>query len=712
MAIDHRTGTKVSKHIRREDAPATRLEPYPYIGIVKNNLDPTKTGRLQVYIPDLGGDSDESANWQTVSYASPFMGYTNQYETNSSQIPSPTNNFENVTHTYGMWMVPPDVGVQVIVIFIAGDPLRGYFISCVNPNVSRHMLPGLAGSSNYASAGASADVRRALIAGQPYPTVEFNETNPELNLKSNLLNNSKPIHEEQFRVLLRQGLDRDTVRGVISSSSQREAPSSVFGISTPGRPFNDLADDPQFLKKVQNEEILEPEYEKRAKTRKGGHTFVLDDGDAFANNQLVRLRTARGHQILMHDTNDSIYISHASGQQWIEMSNDGDIKIFTKNGFSLRSEGTINLRSDSNINIDAGGTIKMRSQNKLQIESGTTSLKQNNFHVETQQDTMFKSGGQWLVDANSKISIKTGGQLAIEGSQILQNSGGTETVDQINKLTEFKLPDTSQLGGVGTVWQLNLNALATICTIAPSHEPFYRGEYPKDYGLESVPKPQPIYTGKIDNIKTVSGTGVTGRVTADSIRKQPPATKEIGPLSKDDLTAYYAQIGQSESKVNANPEGTGLSNGKTGYECVNSIGYVGKYQFGYQALIDQGYVRSDITNNSQLDDPNSWTGKNGISNKNSWLSNTVVQEQAMEVFTENNYERMVRSGAITADMPKEEISGMMATAHLLGATGAKNWRAGVSVDTDAYGTTGDIYFQKGKYAVGQMSPKVAPIQAG
>ena len=41
--LDHRIGNKVSKQLRKEEAHATRVDPHPYIGIVKNNLDPTKS---------------------------------------------------------------------------------------------------------------------------------------------------------------------------------------------------------------------------------------------------------------------------------------------------------------------------------------------------------------------------------------------------------------------------------------------------------------------------------------------------------------------------------------------------------------------------------------------------------------------------------------------------------------------------------------------
>ena len=137
MALDHRSLNKIQKNLRREDAPGTRVDPYPYIGIVKNNLDPTRSGRLQVWIPDLGGNEDDPNNWRTVNYASPYMGYTSQVLTAKDKLnPAKDNSFTKVSHTYGMWAVPPDVGVSVIVIFIAGDPLRGYFIACVNDNLS------------------------------------------------------------------------------------------------------------------------------------------------------------------------------------------------------------------------------------------------------------------------------------------------------------------------------------------------------------------------------------------------------------------------------------------------------------------------------------------------------------------------------------------------------------------------------------------------
>ena len=139
------------------------------------------------------------------------------------------------------------------------------------------------------------------------------------------------MHQAQEKILQEQGLDFDYLRGAILSSSQRESPSQVFGISTPGR-IDDSGNANGY------------------KVRKGGHTFVMDDGDVAGDNNFTRLRTGGGHQILLHDSGDFIYISNSKGTAWIEMNSAGDIEIFSNGSFSLRAASNINLHADGDIN--------------------------------------------------------------------------------------------------------------------------------------------------------------------------------------------------------------------------------------------------------------------------------------------------------------------------------------------------------------------------
>ena len=664
MAIDQRAGTKVIKSLRREEAGASRVDPYPYIGIVKNNLDPTRSGRLQIYIPDLGGDEADQTSWRTVSYSSPFMGYTT-----NENIADTADTFESVSHSYGMWMVPPDIGVQVIALFIAGDPLRGYWISCVNPNLSHHMIPALAGSPNAIG-----------NKGAPAPVVEFNENRKENITNSAFYNLPKPIHKRQAEILKVQGLDQDPIRGAISSSSQRETPSHVFGISTPGRPLNDPADDLNYITKL-NSDTLPPEYYK-IKSRQGGHTFVMDDGATLGQDRLVRLRTAKGHQILMHDSANTLYIAHADGTSWIELTTDGRVNVYSQGAFSVRSESDINLHSDKNININAANNINLKAGNKIATESARTTILAGSLGVEASGDAEFKTGSRFNVETGASMSLKVASTYALEASQILNNSGGTVGVGQIKG---FVIANTD---------------LNTIVTVAPTHEPFYRGVTPAFFNPENSSsgiEPQATYTGNVDATKNLAGTEVKVPAGTKDLRNQPDATGTVGNLSKDQMTAYLAQIGKSESGGN--------------YDTTNQLGYVGKYQFGYQALIDQGYVKSSVTSNAQLSNPNSWTGKDGITDRSAWLGNSSVQESAMLTYTQTNYTRMVSNGAITADMPPEDVGGMLAASHLLGAGGANTWRKGGG-GADANGTTGDTYFQKGKFAVSVLAPQVAAVKAG
>lgn len=807
MSIDRRIGSKISKPMRREETAARRLEPFPYVGIVKNNLDPTMCGRLQVWIPDLGGDPNEPKNWRTVSYASPFMGTTNLPSTASS-----TNTFTNVPHTYGMWMVPPDIGVEVIVIFVGGEATRGYWIACVNSNISRHMMPGLAGSTNIDSSGASTDWKKAALSGVPYPVAEFNETDPNLAQSANFKNNPKPVHEPQAAILRKQGLDRDDVRGIISSSSQRESPSHVFGISTPGRAINDPADDPEFANRVAQGSVTQDDYAVR--TRMGGHTFVMDDGSTQGKDQLVRLRTAKGHQIMMHDTANTFYISNADGTVWIEMNESGRLDIFSAGGFNVRTQGTMNFHADGDINMNTGGKFNVRAVGKMQLNAQSLDvLADGKIVLAAGQSLGINAASGFFVESQLGISLDAKTKVITNGT-ILDNSaagvpvkpptpirlnsladstfdeqdapaaGKTVKVTVPGKLTSQQQADVTRwtkyrdmnvkllaqeklmkgtdntvdgtlykanitqanneiakiMAGVkstsktvkasdpkpGTgLWVTKSGALATIVTVAPSHEPFYTRPKPGTIGFfDQIQKsaaaaatPEEPTNGKgteppatfsggaggFDATKNVGSAGSSGNVrnpaSEKDLREQAskhPVTGSIGPLNGDQLTALFAQMGKSESNETYN-----ITKGQ----------YNGKYMIGIAALKDLGYIGSHVETAEQLKIESNWIkGGDKPGSQQAFLNSEKIQEKAMFEMTTLNYKYMSANGAISKDTSPEEVAGLLSTAHLLGAGGANKWRK-TGDGADANGTTGGDYFQRGKYAYTVLAPKVALLDA-
>jgi hypothetical protein len=66
------------------------------------------------------------------------------------------------------------------------------------------------------------------------------------------------------------------------------------------------------------------------------------------------------------------------------------------------------------------------------------------------------------------------------------------------------------------------------------------------------------------------------------------------------------------------------SESSNNYDITNSHGYLGKYQMGEAALIDTGYYIRDKTP-GRNDWSGHWTGKDGISSKQDFLDNHVVQ---------------------------------------------------------------------------------------
>ena len=154
-------------------------------------------------------------------------------------------------------------------------------------------------------------------------------------------------------------MSADDIRGNTSSSARRETPSQVFGISTPGR-----KDTTTTKENVGTKDSGAKDYV----TRKTGHTFVMDDGAEDGTNQLTRLRTASGHQLLMHDTEGVVYLANGSGKAYIEMDRDGTISVYS-DGINLRSGRDFNVHSDMNINFHAKGAINFTSETNVALNA-------------------------------------------------------------------------------------------------------------------------------------------------------------------------------------------------------------------------------------------------------------------------------------------------------------------------------------------------------
>jgi lysozyme len=309
-----------------------------FIGFVKDTADIQRNGRLRVWIPELGSAPTEAENWMTVSYCSPFAGATSVSSISKSNL----EQFEGTQTSYGMWMVPPDIDNQVLVMFINGNPANGVWIGCLYNQFMNNMVPGMA-----------SDINSHQYPGKPVPLAEYNKWDTKVTQPDRAF---KPYEKTKFKGLGNQGLITDASRGITSSSARRESPSTVFGILTPG-PVIDENAAPTNIR------------------RKGGSSFIMDDG---VGSEYVQLTTKSGAQVKLDETNGFVYLINRDGTAWVQMDQKGNIDIFGAQNISMRAQYDVNIRADRNINLEAGQNIYMKAAQDTQKSKTSFTYDVNN----------------------------------------------------------------------------------------------------------------------------------------------------------------------------------------------------------------------------------------------------------------------------------------------------------------------------------------------
>ena len=443
--------------------------PGPFLAEVTNHLDATYMGSLEVaLIKGLPNSTKLEGDTYVVRYLSPFAGNTSiRFEGNNS------SDFNDVQKSYGFWMVPPDIGTTVMVIFIDGDPNQGYWFGCVSDVFQNHMVPGIAASKQTALTKEQLDKY-----GTSYlPVAEFHKGSKKLE-NPNVDRFSKPIHPFADR-LLQQGLLLDTVRGVTSSSARREVPSGVFGISTPGP----LDDSPG----AKRGKIGYNGNTQAPVSRLGGSTFVMDDGDVNGQNELVRLRTRTGHQILLHNSQDLIYIGNSKGTSWIEMTSNGKIDIYAHDSISIHTEQDFNFRADRDINLEAGRNINIRANKNMETNVGGYYY----LIVDQEAKISVRSTLDQTVGEDTKITI--GGKLDLAvGDNFVATAGGG---------MDLGAEDQIKIGSAG-----NLNLGSNGYILGSAQQIHWNGpsaEAPASAGAASVPPQLTLF--KLPNRTISSG---------------------------------------------------------------------------------------------------------------------------------------------------------------------------------------------------------------
>jgi hypothetical protein len=363
----------------------------PYLAKIIGHADLLFQGGLEVVLlRDSGNQVGNESQTYFVKYASPFYGCT-PFEFTGQNVTA-----DDSQMSYGFWGVPPDTGITGIVIFIDGKPDQGYWVANVQDKFQNHMVPAIGGTTVYKT---DEDYKQAE---HPLPVVEHNRKANEGDKNLEIDKIPRAVHPIARRFKI-QGLTRDEVRGTTTSTSRRDVPNMVFGMSSPG-PV-DRNGKKKFLGNRESPTPVPVPVQ-----RLGGTHFVMDDGDDryyretkptdgsptyvknpeglkdIPYNEHFRIRTRTGHQLLFHNSEDLIYIGNSRGTAWIEFTSDGKIDIYAEDSINIRTKQDFNFVADRDINIEAGRNFNIKVNGEM--------------HTHVIKDHIL------IVDANQKIHIK------------------------------------------------------------------------------------------------------------------------------------------------------------------------------------------------------------------------------------------------------------------------------------------------------------------
>lgn len=674
MAYDEikpRGSTKASK----PDAGGAVLRSLPLFGIVKDNIDPIRSGRLQVYISDLGGsDPDDSNTWITVNYMSPFYGSTTPSGSNTGY-----GEYTKNPNSYGMWNSQPDIGTTVICIFINGDPNYGYWIGCVPDAESLHMIPAIGGSDNIV---ANAGEAKSLGGAVRLPVVNINTNNKGIADSNKFLTDAKPVHSYAASILAQQGLIRDPIRGVIGSSAQREAPSRVgWGVSTPGRPIYEggytdetiataaTSDKPTGLKVV---------------ARRGGHTLVMDDGDILGRDQLVRIRSSLGHQILMSDDGQTLFIIHANGQSYIELGKEGTIDMYATNSVNVRTQGDLNLHADNNINLNAAKQLNISADTiAISSEKETTQKVGTDFSMFASGKYTNKVSGQMSFASAADASFYSDAVTYINGSKINLNTGASSLVPQEVKPIPV-VAHTDTLNDATKGWVAAPGKLLSIVSRAPAHAPWASANQGVDVkvnnnasaALPTVPSPAVAAA----NASTSAPTNPVSVAVASTV---PPSSAISTALDKN---TTGTMVGQLSTMAATGPAaaavklGAGVVETATGVK-VGSVGILAQSpeQMEQAGILKPGsaaLVAKLIANGKTIEEAmtsNLFTGMPGAENLQEYIRNTTAQVGAQVVTMQKAQAALTETGLITGKESGTQLAGLVMSAATSGVTNTVNF---------------------------------------
>jgi len=474
------------KELLIQSGTAKSTQEFITLGTVVDTNDPQQMGRVRAVCPAWGDTFQTTAvDLPWCIYVSPFggqMDYGNEATGGTDRGPGDSENFKTVgSIAYGLWAIPK-VGAQVIVACLDGDPSIRIYMGCVYNQFVPHTMPHGRWMSDDHDALELSTVDAAPFG--PYSSRERLIEPLSTNIEQAFGQQGEPNYEWRNRAAdyTVAGIGVQTLDATASNVQDDKNFTQNGWTSTQGYAVSRSDPDGQsnLTGNIYDSQVY-------ALTSPGFHALSMDDR---IENCRIRLRTTGGHQILLDDTNERIYIQTAQGNNWIELDQAGNIDIYTTNKVNIRAAKDINLTSDETIRLTAKKGIHMYTDDEIRMHA----LK--DIHVLTEQNLRGHSlqSTYWQADQSIQLTAGESFYLAAAqeinekcGSDMKLSSGGTihmnagDDILETGSMIHLNGPSAS----VADSAQAPNEQPAFLASRVPDHEPWGRMMTANDFTQDS-----------------------------------------------------------------------------------------------------------------------------------------------------------------------------------------------------------------------------------
>jgi hypothetical protein len=421
------------------------------VGRVLDTNDPLQMGRVRVHCPGYGDSPEKvvgSIPWAV--QVSPLMGVVGEGVRGSE------NSEVAGAVAYGMWNIP-SVGAYVLTGCIDGDQNRRFWLGCLAPNYLAHTMPhgryDYVGKANGAPDGPLDSAEQPIEPLYSNFTKAFTKTNDSVPGTP-----SDPRRNLEWRT---RGVDTQ-----VSANSEGAVQNGKTVSKTPDHKMGSFSYT-SVVEENGNTRVAEGqgyglsmEFPNRVMLDTGGinydsqvyswttpgfHSISMDDHDW---NCRTRIRTTSGHQIIMDDTNERIYISTAGGNTWIEMDKVGNIDVFAERNISFHGKGDINFTTDQAFRVTAHEGIHLHSNKDIRTTSVTDtniqvgeSLKVHSkatLYIQSDSDMHLRSSDSFrILSSGSTVNIRSSGNTLITGAEIHLNGPDAAPANNAEEKSAF-----------------------------------------------------------------------------------------------------------------------------------------------------------------------------------------------------------------------------------------------------------------------------------